>query len=428
MDGDIGTKRPSPAEADAAASPSDREIAIRVLEREYRRGREDEARARQRQDAPGRTGPAKDDRGQGDDGQEGGEEHGEGDAGERNGRKGPSRRRRLAYWLVGLAVAAALVAGGVLYWLHARHFESTDDAFVDGFISQVAPQVAGRVTALRVNDNQEVEAGQPLVEIDDRDYQVRLDQARAQQAQAQAQLDQARAGLLMQQASLDQASAQVRVAEADLFQAQQDLNRFRAIDPKAITRQQLDNANAATRSAQARLDASRQAVNGNRAQVESARAQIEAADAAVRNAVVGVRNAELQLSYTHVSAPLAGRVTRRTVDVGNYVSPGQALLAVVPREVWVTANFKETQLQHMRPNQAVAVTVDAFPSVTFRARVDSFQSGSGQVFSALPAENATGNYVKVVQRVPVKITFTDDRVRDYPLAPGFSVTPRVTVR
>ncbi len=339
------------------------------------------------------------------------------------------RRKKLLYWAVGLLVLAALTVAGVLYWLQARHFESTDDAFIDGYISQIAAQVPGRVTRIAFADNQQVKAGQVLVELDPRDYQVRLDQAVAQRAEAAAQADQARAQVGLQQANADQAAANVRVTEADLQQAQTDLTRYRAIDPKAVTKQQLDTSASTVRSAQARLDANRQAVAAAKAQVDAQRAAVAAADASVKQADVAVENARLQLSYTHVAAPTDGQATRRTVDLGNYVNPGQSLLAVVPNTLWVTANFKETQLALMHPGQPVRVRVDACPDLDISARVDSFQAGSGSVFSSLPAENATGNYVKVVQRVPVRITF--DGKQDLSrcrMAPGMSVTPRVTVR
>jgi membrane fusion protein (multidrug efflux system) len=256
---------------------------------------------------------------------------------------------------------------------------------------------------------------------------VRLDQALAQQANAEASVAQARAQLALQQANLEQAMAMTRVGEADLTQAQQDLGRYRSIDPHAVTRQQLDNAAAAARSMQAKLDADHHAVAAGEAQVAAVRAQIDAAVASVNQMKVGVAQARLQLSYDTITAPQAGRVTKKTVQLGNYVTPGQALLAVVPEAVYVTANFKETQLGAMRAGQAVAISVDAYPQITFRGRVDSFQNGTGSAFSSLPAENATGNYVKVIQRVPVRIVFDDDRIRNYRLAPGMSVSPKVSL-
>lgn len=352
------------------------------------------------------------------------------DEGKKDQKPPMSRGRKIIFGFTGVLLLATLVTAGVLYWLHSRHFETTDDAFIDGNISQVSARIAGRVTRIAFQDNQEVKAGQVLVELDPRDYQVKLDQVISQRAQAQAQAGQARAQLGLQQANLDQAQANVRVTEADLGQAQADLARYRAIDPKAITRQQLDNQAASTKSAAAKLDANRQAVSGARAQIEAQRAAVAAQDAAVVQAGVAVHNAELQLSYSTIIAPADGQVTRRTVELGNYVNPGQALLAVVQDAMWVTANFKETQLATMKEGQYVRVRVDACPDVDLDAKVNSFQGGSGQIFSSLPAENATGNFVKVVQRLPVRILFDDpikarDRCR---MAPGMSVAPRVTVR
>ena len=337
----------------------------------------------------------------------------------------PGKKR--LYIAVAAVAAVILIGCGVLYWLYARQFESTDDAFVDGYISQVSSQVAARVLKLEVADNQVVKAGQTLLQLDPRDFQVGLDQARAQQAQAAAQVEQARAQLLLQQANLDQAQANVRVSQAELEQQQLDLARYRKIDPKAVTKQQVDASKAQTKSAAARVDAAKQAAEGYRAQVQAQRAQIEAAAANLKAADVAVENAQLQLSYATVRAPQDGKVTNRSVDVGNYVKAGQALLAVVPPELWVTANFKETQLAGMQVGQTVAVSVDACPGADITGHVDSFQSGTGSVFSSLPAENATGNYVKVVQRVPVKIVF-DHKVDDCRLAPGLSVVPSVTVK
>jgi len=220
----------------------------------------------------------------------------------------------------------------------------------------------------------------------------------------------------------------VHVAEADVFQAQQDYDRYHALDPRAVTRQQIDNSTAALRSAKAKLEASQQAVSGAEAQVKAAHAQVLAVQANAAQAAANVDAAVLQLSYCTIKAPVAGTIGHRTVDVGNYVNPGQALFAIVQDNVWVTANFKETQLAAIHPGQPVLISVDAVPSVTFNGRVDSFQPGTGSSFSVLPAENATGNYVKIVQRLPVRITFDDPRVKDYRLYPGMSVEPEVKVR
>ena len=280
---------------------------------------------------------------------------------------------------------------------------------------------------LLVQDNQQVKTGDVLLELDPRDYQARVDQARASLAQAQAAFVQAQSQITVQQANVDQAQAQAQVEEANLNQSQQDLARYQALDPRAIARQTVQNTNQGVRAGQARVTAAQQAVNAARAQVKAAQAQAESAKAQIGQAHAQLDTALLNLSYCRIKAAVDGRVTQRTVDVGNYVSPNQALLAVVPGEVWVTANFKETQLAHMQVGQKVSIHVDAF-GVSLDGHVNSFQRGSGTVFSTLPAENATGNYVKVVQRLPVKITFDGEPWEQYQLAPGLSVEPRVTVR
>jgi membrane fusion protein, multidrug efflux system len=343
----------------------------------------------------------------------------------------PARRpfwRRPLGIALGIAVVVLLIGGGVLYWLHARHFETTDDAFIDGYVTQMAPRVAGQVTALNFTDNQHVTAGQTLLQIDPRDYQVKLDQAQAQRANAEAGVRQAQAQLAVQQANLDQAEANVRVAEADQVQARQNYDRYTSIKPGAVSKQEVDSATATFRSDQAKLDAARQAVDGARAQLQAGQAQVAAARTQVQQAEANAENAALQLSYCTVVAPVGGWIGHRNVDVGNYVNPGQPMFAIVQDNMWVTANFKETQLAAIRPGQPVDVTVDAVPGPVFHGRVDSFQPGTGSEFSVLPAENATGNYVKIVQRLPVKIDFDDDRLKDYRLSPGMSVEPEVRVR
>ncbi|MDQ2804867.1 MAG: HlyD family secretion protein, partial [Pseudomonadota bacterium] len=332
-----------------------------------------------------------------------------GEGGEQVGERGAKRPRRPRILLiaVGVVLGAALVAGGVLYWLQARNYASTDDARIDADVTQMSSRVSGRVTRILFADNQHVRLGKTLIELDPRDLQAKFDQARAQQANAGAQRQEADAQLAVRRAGLDQAKANAKVSEADLFQARQTYLRYHGINPAATTRQQIDDATAAMRSQTARLAASQQAVEGEQAQIEAAKAQVAAAAASVKEGAASAEAAALQLSYTKIPAPVAGRVTHRTVNVGDYVQPGQALFALVHDDLWVAADFKETELARMRPGQAATITVDAVPGVTFHGHVDSFQSGTGGQFSALPAENATGNWVKVVQRLPVKITFDD---------------------
>ena len=334
--------------------------------------------------------------------------------------------RRVA--LGGVVLVGVIVA--TIFYLDGRHYEATDDAFIDGNFSIVASEIAGRVVALGVHDNQEVAVGQRLVDIDARDYQVHLDQSRATLANARAAVAQAEAQVTLQEANVDAAMANTRVVEADLAKDQDDLKRLRGVNPAAISTQQLDDAASAVRSATARVDSSRRAVAAARAQLGAAKAQVEGARAQQSGAEADLTNAELQLSYTHVAAAVAGRVTKRSVEVGNYVTAGVALMTIVPKDVWVTANFKEVQIGRMHAGQAVEIRIDEYPGLVFHGQIDSFQNGTGAAFSTLPAENATGNYVKIVQRVPVKITLGPNPAgapQDLRLFPGLSVRPRVEV-
>jgi membrane fusion protein (multidrug efflux system) len=275
-----------------------------------------------------------------------------------------------------LLVAAALLAVAVFgtrYYLHARAFESTDDAFIQADVVPMSPKVASYVLRVHVDHNQHVREGELLVELDPRDFEADLRQARA---------------------NLD-------AGRAELVRAGLEAKRLRSlVTQQAVSTQEVENATARERSA--------------RAQVE----QLEAA----------VHQSELNLSYTKIFAPTTGRITRKQVEPGAYVQVGQTLFTIVPDVVWVVANFKENQLALMRPGQPVLIHVDAYPRAVFHGHVDSIQAGSGAAFSLLPPENATGNYVKVVQRVPVKILFDDPPDGDQVFGPGMSVVPEVQVR
>lgn len=316
---------------------------------------------------------------------------------------------------------------GLRYYLHAREVESTDDAFIEAHVVQISPKVAGHVIDVEVNDNQEVKQGDLLVAVDPRDFEVRLVQARAAEASARGRLQQAESQLPVARANLGQAEAEVQVAETNAAQRESDLKRVERLGELA-SRKEVDDAVAAVRTARAQLMAARRRMAGAEAQVAYTESQVKTAQAEAAQTAVAIQQAELQLSYTKVFAPEAGRVTRKSVESGMYIQPGQALMAIVPRQVWVVANFKETQLTHMRPGQPVDLRVDAYPDRRFKGHVDSIQAGSGARFSLLPPENATGNFVKVVQRIPVKIVFDGPTDAGPFLAPGMSVRPEVRVR
>lgn len=342
----------------------------------------------------------------------------------------PPLFKRPAFLLIAGILLIVLVVVAILLWLILRQYVSTDDAYIDGNVTQISPRVSAPVVARHVDDNQMVHEGDLLIELDPTDFQVALAQAQAQVASARGRLAQAVAQVETARASVVQAAAEVDAAQVQADNAQRDLKRYQEVAEGARTRQQLDNAFAAEKNAEAQLEQARARQVSAQANVTSAGASVKAAEGGLATSQAGEKRAGVNLSYCKIYAPVTGRVTQRTVEVGNYVAPGQALFMLVDPNVWVTANFKETQLSHMRLGQPVTVKVDAFPGITWRGHVDSIQAGSGSRFSVLPAENATGNFVKIVQRIPVKILFDHDaNTNDAPmLSPGLSVIPRVKVR
>ena len=332
-------------------------------------------------------------------------------------------RRKSKLFLVGVAALAVLVVVVFYYFICVAPYESTDDAFIDGYVTLVSPRVPGQITQLLVKDNQEVKAGDVLVEIDPRDYEAKAAQARADLAAAQSQLNESQAQVKVSEAKVTQAQAAVTAAEAENQRASDDLKRYENVESRAISKSALDLAQAQARSANANLVAAYSQTNAAESDVELSDAGVETAKAAVQQAEAKLQQAELNLSYTKIIAPLDARVTARSVQLGNYVQPGQALMALVPRDVWVVANFKETQLTHMKPGQPVELTIDAYPKRTFKGKVDSLQAGTGARFSLLPPENAVGNYIKVVQRIPVKSIFDEELPTNLDIAPGMSVVP-----
>ncbi|HVY59969.1 MAG TPA: HlyD family secretion protein [Xanthobacteraceae bacterium] len=337
-----------------------------------------------------------------------------------------TRHRRLI--IIAAAVVALLIlALGVLWWLEARNFEWTDDAFIDTRTVAISSQVNAQIVDVPVTDNQLVEAGTVLVRLDARDFQAQRDQAQAQVDQANASISNLDAQLDMQQAKIDQANKQAAQAKAALVFAQQEHDRAVDLYRKGAGTQQQEQQTASNlRQSQSAFDAAEANATAAEKEVPALQAQRAMAAAQLEQARAALEQARTNLDRTAITAPVAGRVTSLSAAKGAYAQIGQALTMFVPREVWVTANFKETQLALMRPGQPVDISIDAYPGRTFHGHVDSIQSGSGTAFSLLPAENATGNFVKVVQRVPVKIVF--DQPPDVLLGPGMSVVPSVKVQ
>jgi membrane fusion protein (multidrug efflux system) len=327
------------------------------------------------------------------------------------------------------AAAVAATGFGIGYYVHSLSFESTDDAFIEGHIAPVSSRVAGHVAKVCVDDNQLVKQGELLAELDPSDFETRLAAAEAA-LQAAIATSKARAtGVVAAGADWEQSKADLVAAEARELNAKAHLRRVAALVPEqAASRESLDEATAAAQVARADVTAMREKINAKQSAIEQAKSAAKAAESGVRQAEAELKQARLNHSYTKIYAPISGHVTRKSVEVGAFVQVGQPILALVDPDLWVLANFKETQLAKMRPGQPVVITVDTRPEVKFAAHVDSVQRGSGARFSLLPPENATGNYVKVVQRVPVKIVFDDlAEIEPYSLGPGMSVVPTVNI-
>jgi membrane fusion protein, multidrug efflux system len=385
-------------------------------------------------------------------------------------------RTKLGLTLAGLVILVAVF----FLWRYLASYESTDDAQIDGHVNAVSARVGGHVVKLNVQDNQYVEKGTVLVEIDPADYQVAVEQARAeyndalaqasaaginipinnvstasQVSGAQAGVYGAQAGIAMARQQFEAAKSQIAQAEANNTKAQNDLARYKLlIDKEEISQQQYDQAVDSAQAAAATLQASRANADVYAAQIKQAeskldqakadfrtagnrtetmrftRARAESAEAFANQKKAALGQAELNLLYTKVTAPVSGAVSNRTVEVGQNVQPGQVMMMIIPldeTDLWVTANFKETQLRNIRPGQRAEIEVDA-TGKTYKGHVDSIAGASGDRFSLLPAENATGNYVKVVQRIPVKIVFDNGELKQHELRPGMSVEPKVWIK
>ena len=378
-------------------------------------------------------------------------------AGAEHPNTGPAPRSKRRKTMIAGAVAVVLIlALATPFYLHAVSHESTDDAFIEAHVTTMSPRVAGHVSRVLVEENQMVKAGQVLVELDPRDFQAELDaamahtqSARAAVAEAQAlasaaqnDLEQVQADLTSQHSGLAQVKAGVAEAKADYAQNEDDLGRIkRIVEAGAVSRQAYDHAKATEAISRAKLNSARRTVDTHSAKILQAQAAVRVAEDKLRQAFaqIDVRAADLRqaeaeeeqarlnLSYTRITAPRDGYVTKKALEPGSYVQVGQKIFSIVGSDVWVVANFKETQISGMRKGQPVDIEVDAYPGVTFAGHMDSIQRGTGSRFSLLPPENATGNYIKVVQRIPVKITLDADTRNGYLLAPGMSVTPSVDI-
>ena len=397
---------------------------------------------------------------------------------ERDFRTRPSRTASPGFRIALVIAVIVLLVVGLFIYRYVTSYESTDDAQVDGHVNSISARISGHVVKLNVQDNQFVRGGTVLVEIDPADYQVALERAKAdfedaraqaiaagvdvpiasvsttsQLSSAQAEADSTRAGIQAARQQSEAAKAQLQQAEANNVKAQNDLGRYRQlVDKQEISQQQYDQAVAAARAGDAGVEAARANADAALQQVSQAQSKLAQAEASWRNANTAPKQmtamrakaasaeaevqrkkadldqAQLNLQYTKIVAPVAGVVSDRTVEVGQNVVPGQELMKVIPLDdIWITANFKETQLRNITVSQPVTVEVDA-NGRKYNGKVDSIAGASGARFSLLPPENATGNYVKVVQRIPVKIVLEPGENQDHQLRPGMSVVPKVWIR
>jgi membrane fusion protein, multidrug efflux system len=330
-------------------------------------------------------------------------------------------------WGVLLAIVVVISSAALLAsrLIRGATHPSTSDAYVEGRVVRISPRVAGQVIALHVDDNSKVQAGDTLLEIDPADYQAKVDQERAAVSIATSSIQQADAAVARAVAAVGEADAAVGSTMADANHRAADYKRYQAVGTDGVSAQQLDAAKTAAEVGERQREAAEKKLTAAGAELDVARANAASARSRLAAAEAQLRFAELQLHYAKVVAPESGVVTKKNVEVGSFVSTAQPLMAIIPNDYWVVANFKEVQLERIRVGQPVAITVDAFPGLRFEGRVESLQAGTGARFQLLPPENATGNWVKVVQRVPVKITIARGQAGLDRMALGMSLDVEV---
>jgi membrane fusion protein, multidrug efflux system len=338
--------------------------------------------------------------------------------------------RKILFIILPVVVLAVGTTGGWYWWNVLRFLQSTDDAYVQSDVSLISPKVEGYIKKVKVADNQEVAEGAVLFVIDDRDFKAKVAQAEAAVATGEATIATYENRLKLQQAMIEQAAASLASTEADLARVQQDYKRYNALlSTDFASRQRFEQAQADARKGEAALAKSRAALAAEQNQLAVLRSQQHEEQAKLQQAHANLQLAQNDLDNTVIRAPISGVAGNRAGQVGQYVKPGTQLLSLVPlSRVYVTANFKETQLTHMRPGQLAEVSVDAYPDLTLDGHIDSFAPASGAQFSLLPPDNATGNFTKIVQRVPVRIALPEKGPLAGLLRPGLSVTVTIDTR
>jgi membrane fusion protein (multidrug efflux system) len=343
------------------------------------------------------------------------------------------RKNRLRKWIVRGLVLLAFIAAGIFLQPRIRHYlshVSTDDAFVTGTMVPISPEVKGKVAAVYIEDNQAVNAGDALFDIEKDDYAAVVEQSHASVLRLISEENQLQASLKEARETAAKAKADLESAKARLDYALKEKNRYQELSrTHFVPKSKSDQTESQWLMAQADYKAAQASIYKAEAAIQNIEAQVKTQKFRIREAQAALSLAKINLERTRVKAPLTGRVAKKNVDPGKYLQPGQPVLALVAvQDVWVIANYKETDIDKIRVGQPAEVEVDAYPGVTFKGHVESFQAGTGSVFSLLPPENATGNYVKVVQRVPVKIVFDSEPDPLHPLWPGLSVVPYIDIQ
>jgi membrane fusion protein (multidrug efflux system) len=347
-------------------------------------------------------------------------------------RKARAKKKRPEYKkkrvVVPAITAVILVLIGIGAIIHSTFFQSTDDAFVEGRLITVAPRVSGPVVNLLVDDNDEVKAGELLAEIDPTDYEVKVHQAQAKLDEAKAQLNVTEKEVAKGSANVKQSSEDVTSTQSKMNFAQNDYSRYsKMYNAGIVSKQDYEDSKTKYEVAGANSRAENEKFQAAKHVLASNQAKTEVAQATIKKLEAELEQAKLDLQYTKIYAPQAGMVSARSVEKGNYLQVGQPILQIVPKHVWVIANFKEIQLTNMKKGQPVSIKIDTYPNKRFKGEIQSIQRATGAKSSLFPPENAVGSYVKIVQRVPVKIIFKED-ISEYNIVPGMSVVPKVKVK
>ena len=343
------------------------------------------------------------------------------------GGKTPERTQKMV--IVTIILAVISIIAGLFYYFHSSTYVSTDDAYVEGHNIQISPKVSGNIIKVHFDDNQQVKKGQLLAEIDPADYEIKYEQALSAVEGAKAQKNASEQQISQSKNNMEQINADIDSVKAEFDLAETELNRYTNLyKSKAASKQDFDRAQTHYKSTKAKLDSSIKKASAAHEQVSISSSNNEVAIAGIKHLQTAVKQAKLNLSYTKIFAPESGIITSKSVEEGVYVQTGQPLFAIVPEERWVVANFKETQLADMKIGQIVNIKVDSYPNKTFKGKVDSIQSSTGSASSMFPPENAVGSFVKVVQRIPVKIVFIEKIDSKYVIVPGMSVIPEVKIK